>query len=119
MTNFAFFSLQHLKELTEKQDREKAEREAQALRRRSGAASPILEVMRKEMDVTKTTTAAQSTSTTDEATRTPRDSGRMPSTSRTESADPEKAGKELLVSTFSAAVWGTHYNNNQRPQKTV
>ena len=75
--------------MTKNQDRDKAEREAQALRRRSGAASPILEVMNKEMGVTMTTTAAQSTSTTasdarmsqgatsstDEAAITPRGGG--------------------------------------------
>ena len=72
------------------------------------------------MGMNMTTTAAQSTSTTasdartsqdatsstDEATRTPRGGGCAPSKSRAEQTDPDKAGKELLVSTFSAAVWG-------------
>ena len=118
--------------MTKKQDRDKAEREAQALRRRGGAASPILEVMSKEMGVTMTTTAAQSTSTTandartswratsstDEAARMPRGGGCAPSTSRAELADPDKAGKELLASTFSAAVWGctTITTNGQKRQ---
>ena len=78
----------------------------------------ILEVMSKEMGVIMTT-AAQSTSTTasdartswgvtsitDEAARVPRCGGHALSTSRAELANPDKADKELLVSTFSAAVW--------------
>ena len=103
--------------MTEKQDRDKAEREAQALRRRDDAASPILEVMSKEMGVTMTTAALSTsttasdartswgaTSSTDEAARMPKGGGCAPSTSRAEPADPDKTGKELLLSTFSAAV---------------
>ena len=72
------------------------------------------------MGVTTTTTAAQSTSTTAsdtrtsqgatsstyETARTTRCGGHAPSTSRAEPVNPDNAGKELLVSTFSAAVWG-------------
>ena len=117
-------------DLIKKQDRRKAEREAQVLRKR-GAASPILEVMSKEMGVIMTT-AAQSTSTTasdartswgatsitDETARVPRCGGHAPSTSRAELANPDKAGKELLVSTFLAAVWGctTIATNGQKRQ---
>ena len=125
--------MQHLKDLTKKQDRDKAEREVWALRRRGGGASPILEVMSKEMGVTTTTTALKSSSTTandvrtsqgatsstDEAVRMSHGGRPAPSTSRAEPADPEKAGKELLVSTFSAAVGGTHYNNNQWPNFNI
>ena len=71
------------------------------------------------MGVTMTTTAAQSssmtasdartswgaTSHTDEAARMSQGGGHAPLASRAEPADPEKAGKELLVSTFSG-VWG-------------
>ena len=97
------------------------EREAWALRRRGGGASPILEVMSKEMGVTMTMTAPKSsssaasdvrtskgaTSSTDEAVRMSHGGGTAPSTSSAEPANPEKAGKELLASTFSAAIWGT------------
>ena len=94
-------------------------REAWVLRsQRGGAASPILEVMSKEMGVTMTTTAPKSpsttasdartfqgaTSSTHEAAAMSHGGGHAPSTSRAEPANPEKAGKELLVSTFSAAV---------------
>ena len=60
--------MQHFKQLMEKQEREKAEREAQAVKRRSGARS----------------------------------SGHTPSAGQlADKADPEKAEKKLLVSTFS------------------
>ena len=115
LTNFVLFSLlQNLKELTKKQDRDNAEMEAQAFRRRGGAASPILEVMSKEMGVTTTTTALKSPSTTandarmswcatsspHEAAATCHGGGHAPSLSRAKTADPDKAGKELLASTF-------------------
>ena len=82
------------------------EREAQALRRRGCAASPILQVMSKEMGMT-TTTAAQcisttardertsrsATSSTDEAARMPRGGGHASSTSKAKLADLNKVGK--------------------------
>ena len=112
--------MQHLKQLTEKHEREKAEREAQAVKRRSGATSPILDVMTKELETatsTATTTPKSSTSLDPEAIKdsartkasckvteasTTLSSGRTPSAGPSaEEADPEKAGKKLLVSTFS------------------
>ena len=43
-----------MRELTEKHEGEKTERDARVLRKKRGAASPILEVMSKEMGVTTT-----------------------------------------------------------------
>ena len=49
----------------EKQEIEKTEREAWAVKRRSGATSPILDVMIKELDTaTSTTTTTPKSSTT-------------------------------------------------------
>ena len=78
------------------------------------------------MGMTMTTTVQKSPSTTTSdartlwgATSSPHEAaamshggGHAPSLSRAKLADPYKAGKELQVSTFSAAIWGTHYNNN-------
>ena len=78
------------------------------------------------MGVIMTTTAQKSSSTTASDARTSQGAtfstheaamishggGHAPSLSRAEPADLDKAGKELLVSTFSAAIWGTRYNNN-------
>ena len=84
--------MQHLKQLTEKQEREKAEREVWAVKRRSGATSPILDVMTKELETATKVTEASTTWST----------GCTPSAGPlAEEADPEKAGKNLLVSTFS------------------
>ena len=84
------------------------------------------------MGVTTTTTAVQSTSktasdarmtwgatsSTDETARTVRGGGHAPSTSRAKLADPDKAGKEVLISTFSAALWDctTITTNSQKRQ---
>ena len=55
----------HLKQLTEKQEREKAAREARAVKRRSGATLPILDIMTKELETaTSTTTTTPKSSTT-------------------------------------------------------
>ena len=118
--------MQHLKQLTEKQEREKAKREAQAVKRRSGATSPILDIMTKELETatsTTTTTPKLSTTSTQSSSLDPKiikdsaetkasrkvteesitwSSGCTPSAGPSaEEADPEKAGKKLLVSTFS------------------
>ena len=118
--------MQHLKQLMEKQEREKAEREAQAVKRRSGATLPILDVMTKELETatsTTTTTPELSTTSTQSSSldlkmikdsgqtkasgegteaSTTWSSGRTPSAGPSaEEADPEKAVKKLLVSTFS------------------
>ena len=55
--------MQHLKQLTEKHGREKAEMEAQAVKRRSGAASPILDVMTKEPETATSTATTPKLST--------------------------------------------------------
>ena len=57
--------MQRLKQLMEKQEREKAESEARAVKRRSGATSPILGVVTKELETaTSTTTTTPKLSTT-------------------------------------------------------
>ena len=57
--------MQHPKQLIEKQEGEKAEREARAVKRRSDATSPILDVMTKELEsATSTTTTTPKLSTT-------------------------------------------------------
>ena len=117
--------MQHLKQLTENK-REKKQREAQAVKRKSGATSPIPDVMTKELETatsTTTTTPKLSITSTQSSSLDPKmikdsaqtkasgevteasttwSSGCTPSAGPSaEEADPEKAGKKLLVSTFS------------------
>ena len=70
--------MQHLKQLTEKHEREKAEREARAVKRRSGATLPILDVMTKELETATSTATTTPKSSTSLDPKTIKDSAQRP-----------------------------------------